>query len=76
MQRPNNSDGYAPLSVRKEGDELAIEGEGERGVWFSRFHAALEVVPEDEDEDSALEVVPEDEVIVIFNYRDEEKDYG
>ena len=63
MQRPNNSDGYAPLSVRKEGDELAIEGEGERGVWFSRFHAALEVVPEDE-------------VIVIFNYRDEEKDYG
>ena len=63
MQRPNNGDGYAPLSVRKEGDELAIEGEGERGVWFSRFHAALEIVPEEE-------------VIVIFNYRDEEKDYG
>ena len=28
-QRPNNGDGYAPLSVRKEGDELAIEGEGQ-----------------------------------------------
>merc|ERR1712192_74090 len=35
----------SPLSIRKEGDELTVEGEGEGGVWFSRLHAALKVVP-------------------------------
>lgn len=35
----------SPLSIRKEGDELAIEGKGEGGVWFSRLHTALKVVP-------------------------------
>ena len=40
------NNGKAPLRVWKEGDELTVEWEGEGGVWFSRLHTALKVVPD------------------------------